>query len=224
MNPRFEVKIPIPLNRLQQIENWLTLHPSLFRRHYETRYINSLYLDNPFLDRYQENLSGISARKKTRLRWYHQLASPAHATLEHKYRRGGKGWKIQHPVSLNWQPDNPCWSRVLQQYFVTLPANIQATIGNEQSPIVIIRYLRDYYISADGKLRLTFDRNMECYDQRYFNVANFSHVTSLGEYVLLEIKTDADNEQALSRLVGSCPLRPSRHSKYVNGIRQLIWL
>lgn len=223
MNSRFEVKIPIPLSRLQHIENWLTLHPSLFRRQYDTRYINSLYLDSPYLDRYQENLSGISCRKKTRIRWYHQLATPTHAVLEHKYRRGGKGWKKQYPLTLNWQTNNHCWSAILREYFATLPSEAQATIGNEQSPIVIIRYQRDYFISNDGKLRITFDRQMECYDQRYFDVANFNHGVSLGEYVLLEIKTDADNESALSSLVGSCPLRPSRHSKYVNGIRQLIW-
>ncbi|MCG7489405.1 hypothetical protein MHN79_07870 [Vibrio sp. Of14-4] len=57
----------------------------------------------------------------------------------------------------------------------------------------------------------------------FFPYASVHSGKTLGYYVLLEIKTNAEHESDLSKLVATCPLRPSRHSKYVNGIRQLMW-
>ena len=42
----------------------------LFRELYKKRFVNSIYFDNFNHDAFSENLSGISIRKKTRLRWY----------------------------------------------------------------------------------------------------------------------------------------------------------
>ena len=220
---RFEVKVPIPLNRLQVVQTWLMNHPLLFAQHHQPRYVNSLYLDTPLLDRYEENLSGISTRKKVRIRWYGDLDKAIQAKLEFKHRQGGKGYKVTFDTSLNLSQADFNWAKALLKAYRNLPLEAQLLWGSEHSPIIICRYSRQYYISHCNKIRATIDENMQAFDQRYRVANNLSRPVSLGDYVLLELKTNGENEQALSTLLSTCPLRPSRHSKYVNSIRNLIW-
>lgn len=220
---RFEVKIPIPLNRLQKVESWLNTHSLLFKTHHTNRWVNSLYLDIPNLESYEQNLSGISQRKKVRIRWYNNLTDSHKAKLEFKYRRGGKGYKILFDTEINFESKRFNWMRELQHCYTNLPDEGKIIWGNAQSPVLICRYLREYYQSSCGKVRATFDKNIHVFDQRFNAQANLRKPVSLGDYVLLELKTDENNEEELSHLLSTCPLRPSRHSKYVNGVRSLTW-
>ncbi|MEI4550970.1 polyphosphate polymerase domain-containing protein [Pseudoalteromonas spongiae] len=220
---RFEVKVPVPLNRLQEVYIWLMAHSMMFREHFAPRDINSLYLDTPFLARFEENLSGISTRKKVRIRWYGELHHAHQAKLEFKHRQGGKGFKVTFDTALQFENPDFSWLYALKSAYQSLPVNAQYLWDTEHSPIIICRYRREYYISGDESIRATFDSNIESYDQRYRQQANLTRAAALGDYVLLELKTNADNEAALSDLLATCPLRPSRHSKYVNCIRHLMW-
>lgn len=220
---RFEVKVPVPLNRLQEVQIWLQAHNMLFRQHYAPRDINSLYLDTPMLARYEENLSGISTRKKVRIRWYGDLTNGEKAKLEFKHRQAGKGFKVIYDTKLDFTEPQFAWQHALKSAYDNLPVDAQCLWATEHSPIIICRYHREYYISSDEKIRATFDTKIESFDQRYRQKANLSKGIPLGDYVLLELKTNAENEHELSNLLASCPLRPSRHSKYVNCIRSLMW-
>lgn len=221
---RFEVKVPVPLNRLHRIQTWLMTHHLMFHNHHSVREVNSLYLDTPMLARYEENLSGISTRKKVRIRWYNDLRDAKSAKLEFKHRQASKGYKITFNTSLDLLKPNFSWSQELKCCYSLLPTQGHSLWGPEQTPIIICRYRRQYLISQCNRIRVTIDSDMLAYDQRYQYSANLDRCVSLGDYVLMEIKTDAENEQILSQLMSTCPLRPSRHSKYVNGIRNLIWL
>ncbi|MCL1038557.1 polyphosphate polymerase domain-containing protein [Shewanella submarina] len=220
---RFEVKIPIPLNRLSEVLVWLRSHPALFKCQHAPRYVNSLYLDTADLDRFEENLSGISHRRKVRIRWYQELTAADRATLEFKHREAGKGYKVSFPTSLPLSQPDFSWHRVLQTCYRTLDENGRQLWGPELNPVLICRYQREYFCSADGHIRATLDREMQVFDQRYQRRANLSKARSLGDYVLLELKADETFETQLSDIISSCPLRPSRHSKYVNGIRNLFF-
>lgn len=220
---RFEVKIPIPLNRLPHIENWLSKHSVMFKPHHENRQIHSLYLDTPYLARYEENLSGISKRKKVRIRWYGDIEFAENAKLEFKHRKAGKGYKVLFSTQLNFNQSNFSWYQTLKSMYYDLPLKCQLMWDTEHIPIIICSYERAYYISQCGRIRATIDTNIKAYDQRYLAEANLTKAVPLGDYVLLELKTQAENETMLSEVIGSCPLRPSRHSKYVNSIRNLMW-
>ena len=220
---RFEVKIPIPLNRLEEIRIWLLTHSLWFKPHFPDRHVNSLYLDTPHLERYEENLSGISVRKKVRIRWYNHISNSNSAKLEFKHRQGGKGFKQHFKTSIHLEDRDFSWTQAIKSCFDALPFDGQALWDVEHTPILICRYQRQYFISECQNVRATFDSNMSIFDQRYKDDANLKDSVSLGEYVLLELKTDAAYEQTLSELLSTCPLRQSRHSKYVNGIRQLMW-
>ncbi|SFB88857.1 polyphosphate polymerase domain-containing protein [Pseudoalteromonas denitrificans] len=220
---RFEVKIPIPLSRLNHVLNWLKLHPLLFRKKHPDRSVNSLYLDSANLDVYEENLSGICNRKKIRIRWYDELFDSKDSKLEFKYREAGKGYKVTYPVNLDIRNSDKAWYHHLLSCQKVLSIQANNLWGNNQYPVLICRYQREYFESLCGSMRATFDRNIEVYDQRYQGIPNLVTGRSLGEYVLLELKTDESFEKELAALVAACPLRPSRHSKYVNGIRALTW-
>lgn len=220
---RFEVKVPVPLNRLQEVHIWLQAHAMLFREHYASRDINSLYLDTPLLARFEENLSGISTRKKVRIRWYGDLNNAEKAKLEFKHRQTGKEYKVIYDTKLDFSAPAFSWQHALKSAYAQLPVDAQCLWATEHSPIIICRYHRAYFISNDEKIRATFDSEISSFDQRYRQHANLNKGISLGDYVLLELKTNAEYEAELSNLLATCPLRPSRHSKYVNCIRNLMW-
>lgn len=220
---RFEVKIPIPLNRLHNVLIWLKTHPLMFKNTYPSRYVSSLYLDNANLTRYEENLSGISQRKKVRIRWYqhhHQLSA---STLEFKHREATKGYKISFPVPFDIRQSHLSWYQHLLACHRQLPEQARQLWGNEQLPILICRYHREYFASYCRRIRATLDSQIEVFDQRYRARPNTLKSFSLGQYVLLELKADEQFEPELSALIATCPLRPSRHSKYVIGLRTLTW-
>ncbi|MEW6995268.1 polyphosphate polymerase domain-containing protein [Colwelliaceae bacterium MEBiC 14330] len=220
---RYEVKIPIPLNRYEIVKLWLNNHGLLFKPHHPPRWVNSLYLDMQNLASFEENLSGISKRKKIRIRWYHELTQAENATLEFKHRQAGKGYKISYQTDLDLSQQPFHWPKVLKQCYADLPAEGKIKWGNEQYPVLICRYLREYYLSSCKRIRATFDQNIAVFDQRFNTRVNLTRSVPLGDYILLELKCDDMYEQELSSLLATCPLRPSRHSKYVNGVRQLIW-
>jgi hypothetical protein len=220
---RFEVKIPIPLNRLNNVQTWLKTHVLSFEKRYPDRFVNSLYLDDAHLERYEENLSGISVRKKVRIRWYDDLVEIHNAKLEFKHREAGKGYKVTFGLDFDFNNKKPYWPIILREAYNSLPYQGQLLWGNEQMPILICRYQRHHFESRCRRIRATFDQNMHVYEQRYHAQLNLHKQVSLGAYVLLELKTDEQYERELAALVATCPLRPSRHSKYVNGIRVLTW-
>ncbi|RJE73546.1 VTC domain-containing protein [Pseudoalteromonas sp. MSK9-3] len=220
---RFEVKIPIPLNRLHTVQAWLNTHSLGFEKRYPDRFVNSLYLDDAHLERYEENLSGISFRKKVRIRWYDDLADVNNAKLEFKHREAGKGFKVTFGLDFDFSKNRTQWPSILRDAYRSLPHRGQILWGNEQMPVLICRYQRQYFESTCRRIRATFDQDMHVYDQRYHAKLNLHKQVSLGAYVLLELKTDEQYEPDLAALIATCPLRPSRHSKYVNGIRMLTW-
>lgn len=220
---RFEVKVPVPAIRFQQVQLWLRRHPMLFSEIFAPRIVNSLYLDSCDLQRFVENLNGISERKKIRIRWYGDLADPTNAKLEFKLRKSGKGRKVVYPAPIVHLDKETRWKPLLDDCFSHLPLEGLSSLGNGVMPILICRYERAYFMSACGKIRVTIDRNIEVYDQRYGDRVNIEKGRSLGHYYLLEFKCEAGYEEELSQLISTCPMRPTRHSKYVNGIRRILW-
>ena len=221
---RFELKIPVPYNRLEEINSWLSTHKYGFKDHHPDRWVNSLYLDLPNLACFEENLSGINNRKKVRIRWYNELENANNATLEFKHRRSGKGYKVCFDTSMDIASKSCSWKKTLKQSYRALPDKGKALWVSEHSPVLICRYKRKYLVSKDDNIRATFDESMHIYDQRYRDRVNINKSQSLGDYVLLELKCDDVYEKELGDLVSSCPLRPTRHSKYVNGVRYLTWV
>lgn len=221
---RFEVKIPIPLNRLEYMLSWLRLSPLAFRQHHPDQYVNSVYFDSHQMACFSENLTGISNRNKMRIRWYHDITNSGKAQLEFKQRRSGKGCKVIYPLQLNVDDPNISWSEHIKYCQSQLPLQALSEWDSQTYPILLGRYKRQYLVSFCGRIRATLDCNMEVFDQRYWSKPNTTRSRKMGDYVLLELKCQDQHERLLSNLVSHCPLNPSRHSKYVNGVRHMIYV
>ena len=221
---RFEIKIPIPLNRLEYMLSWLRLSSMGFRQHHPEQHVNSVYFDSYQMACFAENLTGISNRNKMRIRWYHDITNAGKAKLEFKQRRSGKGYKVIYPLQLNFDDPNISWSEHIKHCQSQLSLQALSEWDSQTYPILLGRYKRQYLISFCGRIRATLDSNMEVYDQRYWSKPNTNRSRKMGDYVLLELKCQAQHERLLSDLVSHCPLNPSRHSKYVNGVRHMIYV
>ena len=65
--PRRELKIAIDREDLPWASSLVRMHPAGFQKTYPGRWINNVYFDSPSLENYEDNVAGISNRRKLRL-------------------------------------------------------------------------------------------------------------------------------------------------------------
>ena len=76
--------------------------------------------------------------------------------------------------------------------------------------------------SADGRVRVTFDRDIRVYEQLGYSRLNSRHSSPFPEIVVMEVKYAAEeNEEVLTRLE-HLPTRMTRLSKYSIGQQVLL--
>ena len=107
---RYEIKMAIDDSSLAEVCMWLRLHPQNFSQHYSQRRVNNIYFDSPDLLNVDENLAGLSERRKLRLRWYGNTSYVKQGNGEIKCKERNLGWKITRPMGrclrlseMNWQ-------------------------------------------------------------------------------------------------------------------------
>ena len=83
---------------LDQIKIILFKSNFFFKKQYEDRNINSIYFDDFYLNSINENLDGISQRKKYRLRWYGNKNIIDKANLEIKHKKNFLNYKDIIPL------------------------------------------------------------------------------------------------------------------------------
>ncbi len=215
--PRYEIKVPLPLTAYPLLRRWLRLHPVHWRRSYPPRTVNSLYLDDERDSALLDNLNGVGVRHKVRLRWYGDaLAQIEGGYLEHKTRRGATGAKQRcHLPDLRIDLRSIRWADLLlplRHLACAQPAMLRA-----EFPVLIVRYRRAYYESADGALRLTVDERIVAYDQRFSACPNLTRTLPWPDYLLIELKAPPAQAGRLADLLATLPCRPQRHSKYALG-------
>ena len=218
-NVRYEVKFVTTEERLGLLLKWIRLHHARLKPAYNDRYINNIYFDTYNYFAYTENISGVSTRSKVRYRWYGKSKFPEEGKLEFKCRRNVYGWKKAFPIKNLPVLDN---SKILFSAFRdSLLRGLKEDknlLHHNPHPVILNRYKRKYFISGDGKVRITVDTNLEIYDQRYKPYINVTAKTNIPQTIIVEIKTDRDNRELLSKVINGIPIRVSRNSKYVNAV------
>lgn len=219
-NFRYERKFLAPGWSLEQVCAAVREHPALFREVFPPRTINNLYLDTPGRRDYTDHVNGVSHRSKTRIRWYGALTGPIPSpALERKIRRGAVSGKLSWPLPALWVPaDRPFEEINLHAAWEALPPAARAS-ARDRIPSLVNRYRRRYLLSADGRLRLTIDWGLEFFAPRWTAGLTLPCRPAVPA-VVLEMKfapADADLAHEAAR---AFPLRPSRCSKYVLGVRQ----
>jgi hypothetical protein len=219
--PRYEVKIPCASHFLPQVQAWVRLHPAHWRTAYPPRQVNNVYFDTADCHGLNENLGGAGVRGKLRLRWYGLcLDTTAGANLELKYREGAVGLKGIWPVNVTLDLARMSWSEVCRHIREAADVSAGPWLAQFAYPTLINHYQRAYYVTADQTVRLTIDTELRAYDQRFSDWPNLRRPALIADRIVVELKaaTDRASYQRLAEALNHFPLRPDRHSKYVQGM------
>jgi hypothetical protein len=133
--PRYELKVVADYELFNQIKSWLRVHPAVFFVIYPHRQINNVYFDAHSLASYEENISGISTRKKVRLRWYGESSSDIQGIFEIKFRRNFFGWKVLSPLSKVVDLSKFSWSEIGAVIRGDLPEDLILHFENRCLPV-----------------------------------------------------------------------------------------
>ena len=214
---RFELKFSLDQHQLPQARSWLWLNPAGFRPTYSPRFVNSIYFDTPDLGNLNANLAGITLRQKIRLRWYGDLGDEVDGPiLELKFKKNLLGGKKRLELPLTLALSAP-WTTLLQNLQEQVPAEWQAYLATNTRPTVLVRYWREYYATADGRIRATLDYKQQSFGQKLAMRPNRTYPLNLAYRPVIEIKAGLPEEARLQEITASIPVGRSRNSKYVNG-------
>ncbi|MGD2087763.1 MAG: VTC domain-containing protein [Candidatus Aminicenantes bacterium] len=220
-NFRFERKFFISTLPEKQVINIIKMHPALFYEIYPPRYVNNIYLDTPGMKNYIDNVDGISKRMKIRIRWYNehfgQIEKP---TLEVKMKQGLLGRKNSYPL-VPFTVDQKLSKEYLIEVFekTDLPRDLKNHLCS-MIPVLMNRYKRRYYLSADGGYRITLDSNLSYY--RLNPYLNFYLYKLTDKHnVILELKYQYDRDDFADQVTNCFPFLLTRSSKYITGIDYL---
>lgn len=220
-NARYEIKFVAREHHLHRLLQWVRLHRAGFIQAYPDRTINNVYFDTQDCHAYAENLSGASARRKVRYRWYGNDLQINAGTLEVKCKRNYFGWKQRHKISSPPDKGGASWREIRQSMLSELPDDGKRILLNNPNPVLINQYHRKYFVTRDGIIRLTIDRNQAVWDQRYKPKPNYLHRANLCRTLVVEIKFDRNQQAYASQIIQGIPVRVSRHSKYMVGVHTI---
>ena len=217
-NFRYERKFTAEQAYKPELLYYIRKHPAQFREIYYPRQINNIYLDTPLLKFYVNNEIGIAERKKVRIRWYGATFGEARKPkLEYKIKAGLLGDKWGFNLD-NFHISPGFDNRNLIKVFndSELPGPILDDLKFLR-PALLNTYHRTYFLSADGRFRLTLDEKM-----RYYRVdhpkSNFLRSVPDPTAFIIELKYAPEEDGAANRVAQHLPYRLNKSSKYVNGI------
>lgn len=205
---RYELKYKIEHFGLSSLLQAIRLHPAGFRKIYPDRQINNIYFDSPSLTTFEDNVSGVSERKKFRIRWYgvkpEIIESPK---LEIKIKSNKLGAKEVYPAN-DFTLDN----------LMPITHNVNQLVKKNGSlrPVLMNSYNRSYFGTTNGDFRITVDRDM-----RYFSLLagrQFTRYTIHDDDLIMELKYDESLDGKTDRITQALPFRQTKSSKYVTGV------
>ncbi len=223
-NLRYERKFIADGSTVAEALAMVRRHPSAFREIYPTRVVNNIYLDSPGRSDYHDHINGVANRSKTRVRCYGpQAGQIERPMLERKFKRGlvgGKGVHALPGLSLNGDSVKPVLKTAVDE--AALPEMLRSVLRHLE-PSLFTCYRRHYFVSRDGRFRLTVDS-----DLRFSGVRENGGLAArcpLGApVVVIELKFAPDVAELAAPVTNALPYRLTRCSKYVLGIRRVALL
>ena len=209
---RKELKIPIHKNNILIFKSWIDLIKNC-RHEYDDRIVSSIYYDTEKFQSAQDNLDGISERKKYRLRWYN--ADTKNIVYEIKIKKNNLGKKIIYKTNSDFKD--------MQNFFSFTNKNLKSEKGHklleninhfDLKPKIEISYLRSYYIFKN-KVRITFDRNLN-YKLLEKLITNKKKLSD--NICVIEIKFEEKDNLIAKEIIDNSLFVPKRFSKYLRGL------
>jgi len=214
---RYEKKFVVLDYSEHETEMFVKSNKFLFREIFEPRYVNNIYFDYMNFSSFFENIDGEHDREKTRIRWYgldiKQADSPQ---LEFKIKRGLLGSKEIYKMK-NFNLDSNLENIVKNNDF---DKRVFLKLTN-QKPILINRYKRKYFISADKKFRITIDTNLHFYFIAQNKLSLNKKISDSGK-IIVELKYEKEYENQAKQISSELPFRLSKNSKYLTGVNYML--
>ena len=209
---RKELKIPIHKNNILKFKSWIDLMKNCHHE-YDDRIVNSIYYDTEKFQSAQDNLDGVSERKKYRLRWYN--ADTKNIIYEIKIKKNNLGKKIIYKSYSDFKD--------MQNFFSFTNKNLKSKKGInlleninyfDLKPKIEISYLRSYYIYKN-QIRITFDRNL---NYKLLEKLNTNKKKISDNICVIEIKFEEKNNLIAKEIIDNSLFVPKRFSKYLRGL------
>jgi len=203
------------------VKTMILTHPASFREVFYPRMINNIYFDTPGFDFFYDNVNGQQLRKKIRIRWYDEtFAHQKKLTLEYKLKNGLLGDKISYPLANIYTGEG---FEIGQLRNELKTCQLPIPVANEllsNYPTLLNRYIREYFISDDGKCRITLDK-----DLTFFRIHSGTNYFKTSYYLsgdlIMEMKYDPGDEPIADEISQRFPFRITKSSKYVIGVQNL---
>ena len=217
---RYEVKFVCPPEVRDRFELWLRYVPESFFRSYQDRVVNNVYFDTLGLRDFSENVIGLPARIKTRLRWYGDTAAPTTMVLEYKVKSGRISSKHSVPLP-GLDLAKTTWRELADLLSTHAEHRFCLVASYFKSPVLRNRYRRQYYVTRGHRVRMTVDADLTYYDAAATPMVVGVGMGLQGTSQVVEFKGTVERAHDLERLLRRIPLRLSRNSKYVVGVDRL---
>lgn len=225
-NYRSEIKFVCYRNNYSLIKSWIKFHKYNFFKEYEDRNINNIYFDSLDYKAFDDNLIGLPSRLKIRYRWYGNLFSENkknEGSLEFKFKKNIYGYKKIFKINDLTLNLSSTWREIKNKIQKSLTQEYKIIFDKNSEKILINRYKREYFISKNKKLRVTLDRNIQIFDQRFASLKpNYKFKNFTQDYLVIEFKFNKEDKMFLNDLDINIPIKASRNSKYINGVRSIL--
>ena len=212
MEQRLERKYII--NKNISSTDFVNLFNGYFKETYKERIVNSIYFDNPEYHNFFDNVEGNQNRFKVRIRWYGDDIK--NSKLEIKVKEGLFGKKIITEIqNISTTSDfyqiikNPKNYPDLDTSYIPYVINLLPTSYNN--------YLRRYFESFDGKIRVTVDSNLKFKKLYNFKLPKDKELLDF-DYSIIEVKYKSSDEYLVSKIMRNSPLILRKFSKYTAGV------
>ena len=217
---RYEKKFFTSSEFLNDIYFFLKSSQIGFLEIFSIRKVNSLYLDNIGHDSYLDSISGISSRRKLRLRWY-GYSNINFPTLEVKKKEGSVGLKHFYKVG-KFDISKP----LSRDYLKTTLKDKDFYLNHPEMqsylmPKLYCSYIRRYFSSNKYKIRITVDHQIS-YSLPSIGKAIINNKFIFDPHTVLEVKYSSKIEISEIKELFNFPIYSTRFSKFTNGIDQLI--
>jgi hypothetical protein len=183
--------------------------------------VRSVYFDDARFSCCHANLSGLTSRRKLRIRWYDLPLPGTSFFVEVKWREnqitGKRRWQIETASPLT----ELSYRDISRQIVECVGEGDRILAWQLTEPVAIVEYQREHFVSACGDFRFTLDYDLRFTDQTCRTRMSTGFATEATGLVIIEGKCPPGRDGELRRLLHPLAPRVTSSSKYVLGCQLL---